>query len=33
VKVGETVRELWPFYIVALTVLGIVSYVPASILR
>jgi len=27
------VRELWPFYIVALTVLGIVSYVPASILR
>ena len=33
VKVGETVRELWPFYIVALVVLGIVSYVPASILR
>jgi tripartite ATP-independent transporter DctM subunit len=33
VKVGQTVRELWPFYIVALTVLGIVSYVPASILR
>ena len=33
VKVGQTVRELWPFYIVALIVLGIVSYVPASILR
>jgi TRAP-type transport system large permease protein len=33
VKVGETVREMWPFYLVALTVLGIVSYVPASILR
>jgi len=33
VKVGDTVREMWPFYIVALTVLAIVSYVPASILR
>ena len=33
VKVGQTVREMWPFYLVALTVLGIVSYVPASILR
>ena len=33
VKVGETVREMWPFYIVALSVLAIVSYVPASILR
>ena len=33
VKVGETVREMWPFYVVALTVLAIVSYVPASILR
>jgi len=33
VKVGETVRELGPFYLVALVVLLIVSYVPASILR
>ena len=33
VKVGETVREMWPFYIVALSVLAIVSYIPASILR
>jgi tripartite ATP-independent transporter DctM subunit len=33
VKVGDTVREMWPFYVVALTVLAIVSYVPASILR
>lgn len=33
VKVGETVREMWPFYLVALSVLAIVSYVPASILR
>ena len=33
VKVGETVREMWPFYLVALAVLAIVSYVPASILR
>jgi TRAP-type transport system large permease protein len=33
VKVGETVRELMPFYFVALLVLGLVSYVPASIIR
>lgn len=33
VKVGQTVRELIPFYLVALAVLALVSYVPASILR
>jgi tripartite ATP-independent transporter DctM subunit len=33
VKVGETVRELGPFYLVAFTVLFLVSYVPAMILR
>ncbi|CAM5781315.1 TRAP transporter large permease [Rhizobacter fulvus] len=33
VKVGDTVREMWPFYLVAFGVLAIVSYVPASILR
>jgi TRAP-type transport system large permease protein len=33
VKVGETVRELGPFYLVAFTVLFLVSYVPALILR
>jgi TRAP-type C4-dicarboxylate transport system permease large subunit len=33
VKVGETVRELGPFYFVAFAVLALVSYVPASILR
>jgi TRAP-type transport system large permease protein len=33
VKVGETVRELGPFYFVAFAVLMLVSYVPASILR
>ena len=33
VKVGETVREMVPFYLVAFVVLAIVSYVPASILR
>jgi tripartite ATP-independent transporter DctM subunit len=33
VKVGQTVRELGPFYLVAFGVLAIVSYVPASILR
>ena len=33
VKVGDTVREMWPFYLVALSVLALVSYVPASILR
>ena len=30
--IGAIVRELWPFYLVALTVLGLVSYVPATIL-
>ncbi|WP_207457643.1 TRAP transporter large permease [Azospirillum sp. SYSU D00513] len=30
--IGAIVRELWPFYLVALTVLGLVSYVPAVIL-
>jgi TRAP-type transport system large permease protein len=33
VKIGETVRELKPFYLVALVVLLLVSYVPASILK
>ena len=33
VQVGQTVRELIPFYLVALAVLALVSYVPASILR
>ncbi len=33
VKVGETVREMGPFYLVAFAVLALVSYVPASILR
>jgi TRAP-type transport system large permease protein len=33
VKVGETVRELGPFYLVAFGVLALVSYVPAVILR
>jgi TRAP-type transport system large permease protein len=33
VKVGETVRELGPFYAVAFLVLALVSYVPASILK
>jgi tripartite ATP-independent transporter DctM subunit len=33
VKVGETVRELGPFYLVALSVLLLVSYVPAAILK
>jgi tripartite ATP-independent transporter DctM subunit len=33
VKVGQTVRELGPFYLVAFGVLALVSYVPASILR
>ena len=33
VKVGETVRELGPFYAVAFAVLLLVSYVPASILK
>jgi hypothetical protein len=33
VKVGETVRELGPFYLVAFGVLLVVSYVPSSILK
>ncbi|NMF98940.1 TRAP transporter large permease subunit [Aromatoleum toluolicum] len=33
VKVGQTVRELVPFYAVAFGILMLVSYVPASILR
>jgi len=33
VKVGETVRAMGPFYIVALGVLALVSYVPAVILK
>lgn len=33
VKVGQTVRELGPFYLVAFFVLAFVSYVPASIIR
>lgn len=33
VKVGETVRELGPFYLVAFGVLLLVSYVPSSILK
>ena len=33
VKVGQTVRELGPFYFVALIVLALVSYVPATIIR
>ncbi len=33
VKVGQTVRELVPFYIVAFTILGLISYVPAFIVR
>jgi TRAP-type C4-dicarboxylate transport system permease large subunit len=28
-KVGAVVRELWPFYLVAIIVLGLVSFVPA----
>jgi tripartite ATP-independent transporter DctM subunit len=33
VKVGQTVRELGPFYLVAFGVLALVSYVPLSIIR
>ncbi|MEN9893389.1 MAG: hypothetical protein RLY78_3684 [Pseudomonadota bacterium] len=33
VKVGETVKELGPFYLVAFGVLAIVSYVPALIFK
>ncbi|MGE8501735.1 MAG: TRAP transporter large permease [Pseudomonas sp.] len=28
-RVGAVVRELWPFYLVAFTVLGLISFVPA----
>ena len=28
VPIGAVVRELWPFYLVAITVLGLISYVP-----
>jgi len=33
VKVGQTVRAMGPFYVVAFTVLALISYVPATILR
>jgi TRAP-type transport system large permease protein len=33
VKVGATVRELGPFYLVAFGILALVSYAPAMILR
>ncbi|NDY92907.1 TRAP transporter large permease [Ideonella livida] len=33
VKVGQTVKELGPFYLVAFGVLALVSYVPAAIFR
>jgi TRAP-type C4-dicarboxylate transport system permease large subunit len=33
VKVGETVRELGPFYLVAFAVLLLVSYVPWVIFK
>jgi TRAP-type transport system large permease protein len=33
VKIGETVRALVPFYLVALVVLGLFSYVPALIIH
>jgi len=33
VKVGQTVRELLPFYLVALVVLALMSYVPATIIH
>ena len=29
VPIGAVVKELWPFYLVALTVLLLMSYVPA----
>lgn len=31
-KVGAVVRELWPFYLVAITVLGLISFIPAMTL-
>jgi TRAP-type C4-dicarboxylate transport system permease large subunit len=33
VKVGQTVRELGPFYVVAFLILALVSYVPAVIFK
>ena len=33
VKVGQTVRELGPFYLVAFGVLALVSYVPGVIFK
>ena len=33
VKVGETVRAMGPFYLVAFAVLALISYVPATVLR
>jgi TRAP-type C4-dicarboxylate transport system permease large subunit len=33
VKVGQTVSELGPFYLVAFGVLALVSYVPALIFK
>lgn len=32
-RIGAIVRELWPFYLVAITVLFMVSYVPAFIIH
>ena len=28
-RVGEVIREIWPFYLVAIAVLGLVAFVPA----
>ena len=33
VKVGQTVRAMGPFYLVAFAVLALISYVPAAVLR
>ena len=33
VKVGDTVRAMGPFYLVAFIVLALVSYIPAFVLR
>ena len=32
-SIGHTVRELLPFYVVGLTVLAMMSYIPALTLR
>jgi len=32
VRIGEVVREMWPFYVVALLVLLLVSYFPSFII-